>query len=110
MVICNESKHDIILPAKSAIAEVHALQEVVQNKHRTSNTAQQGSSPKSAEDVKLNLNFDGSPLPAECRERTKGKLRAMSEVFALQDSDFGRTDKVKHQIKLSNETPFKHRS
>ena len=32
----------------------------------------------------------------------------MPEVFALQD--FGRTDKVKHQIKLSNETPFKHRS
>ena len=110
MVICNESKHDIILPAKSAIAEVHALQEVVQNKHRTSNTAQQGSSPKSAEDVKLNLNLEGSPLPTEWRERIEGKLRAMPEVFALQDSDFGRTDKVKHQIKLSNETPFKHRS
>ena len=42
VVMCNESKHDIILPAKSVIAEEYALQEVVQNKHRTSNTAQQG--------------------------------------------------------------------
>uniref|UniRef100_A0A3B1JQK1 Gypsy retrotransposon integrase-like protein 1 n=2 Tax=Astyanax mexicanus TaxID=7994 RepID=A0A3B1JQK1_ASTMX len=33
----------------------------------------------------------------------------MPEVFALHDSDFGRTDKVKHQIRLSDETPFKHR-
>lgn len=39
----------------------------------------------------------------------KQKLSTMPEVFAQHDSDFGRTDKVKHQIKLSDETPFKHR-
>lgn len=37
------------------------------------------------------------------------KLSAMPEVFAQHDFDFGRTDKVKHQIKLSDKTPFKHR-
>lgn len=37
------------------------------------------------------------------------KLRPMPEVFALHDLDFGRTDKIKHQFKLS-ETHFKHRS
>ncbi len=33
----------------------------------------------------------------------------MPEVFASYDMDYGHTDKVKHRIKLSNETPFKHR-
>lgn len=39
----------------------------------------------------------------------KQKLSTMPELFAQHDSDFGRTDKVKHQIKLSDETAFKHR-
>lgn len=34
----------------------------------------------------------------------------MHEVFALNDTDFGKTDKVKHRIKLSDETPFKLRA
>ncbi|RXN31227.1 Retrovirus-related Pol polyprotein from transposon 412 [Labeo rohita] len=33
----------------------------------------------------------------------------MPEVFALHDMDYGHTDKVKHRIRLSDETPFKHR-
>lgn len=105
----NESKHDITLPAKSVVAEVHALQEVVKNKNRLADAAHQGSSPELPNDVKLNLNFDGSPIPAEWRDRIQRKLSSMPEVFALHESDFGRTDKVKHQIKLSNKTPFKHR-
>lgn len=32
----------------------------------------------------------------------------MPEVFAHHDLDFGCTDKVKHHIKLHDETPFKH--
>ncbi len=34
----------------------------------------------------------------------------MSEVFALHDLDFGRTDKVTHRIRLHDETPFKQRA
>lgn len=33
----------------------------------------------------------------------------MSEVFAQHDLDYGHTDRVKHYIKLSDDTPFKHR-
>lgn len=33
----------------------------------------------------------------------------MPEVFALHDMNFDHADKVKHRIKLSDETPFKHR-
>lgn len=34
----------------------------------------------------------------------------MAEVFAHHDLDFGRMDKVKHHIKLSDESPFKLRA
>lgn len=34
----------------------------------------------------------------------------MPDVFSLNDLDYGHTDKVKHRIKLSDETPFKHRA
>lgn len=37
-------------------------------------------------------------------------MQDMSEVFALHDFDVGRTDKVKHSIKLHDNTPFKHRA
>lgn len=34
----------------------------------------------------------------------------MPEVFSQHDLDFGHTKKVKHHIKLSEETPFKYRA
>ena len=34
----------------------------------------------------------------------------MPDVFAQHDLDFGHTDKIKHHIKLSDETPFKHKA
>ncbi|KAK7933302.1 hypothetical protein WMY93_004198 [Mugilogobius chulae] len=43
------------------------------------------------------------------RERITSKLNSIPDVFAKHDLDFGRTDKVKHQIKLSDPTPFKQR-
>lgn len=109
VVLRKESRHDIIIPAKSVIAEIHALQEVVSRKRSPAESAHSDNLSKSTENVQLSLNFDGSPLSAEWRERIEKKLCAMPEVFALHDSDFGRTDKVKHQIKLNDETPFKHR-
>lgn len=109
VVLRNESKHDITIPAKSVIAEIHALQEVISGKQDTTDAASSTGVSVSSEDVELNFNFDDSPLPPKWRERVKRKLTAMPDVFAQHDSDFGRTDKVKHQIKLSDETSFKHR-
>ena len=55
----------------------------------------------------LNFNFGDSPLSPEWRERITAKLSSIPEVFAKHDLDFGKTDKVTHRIKLSDETPFK---
>lgn len=71
VVLRNESKHDIIIPAKSVIAEIHALQEVLPSKRSPAKPARTDKLPKSS--VKLNLNFDGSPLPADCRKKIEEK-------------------------------------
>lgn len=36
-------------------------------------------------------------------------LNSMPEIFSHHDLDFGHTDKVKHRIRLSDETPLKYR-
>lgn len=59
--------------------------------------------------MNLNFDFDNSPIPPEWKERIISKLRNIPEVFSHSDLDFGRTDRVKHQIRLHDETPFKHR-
>lgn len=105
VVLRNESRHDIVIPAKSVIAEMHAMQEIVQ----TNNISPQSNLASSSKLAELDLNFADSPVPANWKERVIQKLSAMPEVFALYDTDFGCTNKVKHQIKLSDETPFKHR-
>ncbi len=53
------------------------------------------------------FDFGDSPIPGGWKDRISQK---MSEVFALHDLDFGRTDKVMHRIRLHDETPFKQRA
>ncbi|KAJ0039446.1 hypothetical protein NL108_014130 [Boleophthalmus pectinirostris] len=58
---------------------------------------------------KIHFDFADSPLPVEWKERVTAMLNSMPEVFSQHELDFGHTDKVQHQIKLSDETPFKFR-
>lgn len=104
VVLKNESHHDITLPPKAVIAEIHAVKSVQSVKTPDSD-------PPTKPDHKPNLDFDftGSPVPNEWKERITEKLSAMPEVFALHELDFGRTDKIKHHITLNDETSFKHR-
>lgn len=83
----NENKHDFTIPAKSIIATIHALQEVISAKQNVTEAAPSKNVSLSPENVEVNFNFDDSPLPPEWRERVK--KTAMPEVF--------------------DETPFKHR-
>ncbi|KAF7647554.1 hypothetical protein LDENG_00170760 [Lucifuga dentata] len=58
---------------------------------------------------KNNFDFGDSPISNEWKERITVKLNSMPDVFSQHKLDFGRTDKIKHHIKLSDETPFKHK-
>lgn len=106
VVVSNESEHDITIPAKSVIAELCAIQTVLSHKQSVSESS--GCEPSKASSV--TFDFADSPIPSDWKAHITQKLSSMPEVFAQTDLDFGRTDKVQHHIKLSDETPFKHRA
>lgn len=58
----------------------------------------------------LKFNFSDASLPQKWRTRIMQKFNSYSEVFAQLELDFGHVTKVKHHIKLKDETPFKQRS
>lgn len=105
VVITNESDHPVIIPARAAIAEIAAFQSVVSKEH----SVKAYDKPTEPPTPQLQYNFGESPLTPQWKNRIISKLNSIPEVFAKHDLDFGRTDKVKHQIKLSDPTPFKQR-
>ena len=106
VVVKNETEHDIIIPPRTVLAELSAIQSVMKNE-QTGSQPNSSDAPETPQPSKLNFNFRASPLPANWKERVTKKLNSMPEVFSQQDLDFGCTDKVKHHIKLHDETPFK---
>lgn len=103
VVLHNESKHDIIIPAKSVIAEIHALQDVISNKQNPTDTTHSHTILKSPKNSGLDFHFGDFPLSAEWRARVKQKLSAMP-----RDVRSTLVKQTKHHIRLSNEMPFKH--
>lgn len=114
VLLRNETGHDVILPPKTVLAELSAVQTIIKQQSVVPATYPQPDSPQPPEPHKpsldLSFEFGNSPLSPEWKERITNKLKSLPEVFAHHDLDFGHTDKVKHQIKLSDETPFKQRA
>lgn len=113
VVISNESDHDIFIPAKCTIAEVSAYQTILLKERsiaKQSEPPQRPSETQLSQEPTINFNFGDSPVPPEWKQRITQQLSDMSDVFAHHDLDFGRTDQVRHHIKLSDDTPFKLRA
>lgn len=102
ILLKNETQHDIAISARTVLAELHAVQQVMGKEMSTKLTT--------PERKKMEFDFGDSPLPPEWKERISRLLNSMPEVFSQHDMDFGHTGKVKHRIKLSDNTPFKHRA
>lgn len=107
VLLKNGTQTDIMIPPKVVLAEIHAAQEIIDQQHQNSDVKAEEETPTCAN---LTFEFGDSPLPTSWKERISKLLNSMPEVFSLHDLDFGHTEKVKHQIKLSDETPFKHRA
>lgn len=105
VVLKNETEHDIAIPPRCMIAELHAVESVLPQPH-----VSPVSKHLPAQESNFALNFGESPLPQEWRDRISAKLSEMPDVFSQHDLDFGHTQKVKHRIQLHDETPFKHRA
>ncbi|KAK7159830.1 hypothetical protein R3I94_005997 [Phoxinus phoxinus] len=105
VLLKNDTRTDITIPPKAILAEIYAVEEVIES--TKSSCGVESSAPTSAN---LTFDFGDSPLPSHWKERISNRLNSMPEVFSLHDLDFGCTSQVKHQIRLSDETPFKHRA
>lgn len=102
-MIINESDQNIILQPLSIIAELSLSPQVLTYNVSTINT-------QSTEELNLKFDFGNSPIPLDWKDRVVSKLNQIPEVFSHHDLDFGRTDRVKHHIRLHDETPFTHRA
>lgn len=106
VVVRNDTQSDLFISPKSVIAEVHAVQQVMERPSSKDNFEDQKIKENA---LNIPIDFGDSPLSPEWKKRITSLLNSMTDVFALHDLDYGHTDKVKHHIKLSDETPFKHR-
>lgn len=109
VVLKNETEHDIAIPSKTILADVNAVVRVIHKEQTVKESSLPDMQRKSPQPAKLSFDFGDSPLPPEWKDRVTTMLQSMPEVFSHHDLDFGHTDKVKHRIRLSDETPFKYR-
>ncbi|KAL6459344.1 hypothetical protein MHYP_G00328160 [Metynnis hypsauchen] len=105
--IRNEAEHDITLPSKCVLAELHTPSEVYDHLPSSKQDAHTVkcctvTSTPATEASKSDLSFDFG-------DRITRSLNAHADVFAQHDLDFGHASKVKHHINLKDETPFKQR-
>lgn len=130
VVLRNETSHDVVLPTNCVIAELSVPQEITQAQNTASCQQQEVSQscqlqtdscsrqPQSANHTNpqpgnmpesFQFDFGDSPLPLEWKTRITKTLNSYSDVFSHHELDFGHATKVKHHIRLKDETPFKLR-
>lgn len=103
MIVNNETACDVIIPPKTVISELSAVQQILVHKPDTNLT----DSVKDNSSPDLQFDFGDSPLSADWKERVTQALNSMPEVFAHHDLNFGHVSQVKHHIRLHDQTPFK---
>uniref|UniRef100_A0A3B3R4V1 Gypsy retrotransposon integrase-like protein 1 n=1 Tax=Paramormyrops kingsleyae TaxID=1676925 RepID=A0A3B3R4V1_9TELE len=110
VMLKNETEHDIVIPPKTVLADVNAVVRVLNKEHLMREQLSAGMQMETLQPTNLSFDFGDSPLPTKWKERVTNMLNSMPEVFSHHDLDFGHTNKVKHHIRLSDETPFKYRA
>ncbi|KAK7886058.1 hypothetical protein WMY93_025679 [Mugilogobius chulae] len=104
-----------MLPGNCVLAELHIAEQVydtqnLSNANSAACCSLSAESPTSPSKEQLAFDFGDSPLNEEWKNRITQSLSTYSDVFACHDLDFGHATKVKHKIKLKDETPIKQRS
>lgn len=109
----NETDHDVLLPSNCVLAELcipHQLVQTPSMRKEELTLAGCSSQQEKTLNPKLQFDFGMSPLSPEWKGRITQKLNSFNDVFSHHDLDFGHATKIKHHIKLRDETPFKQRA
>jgi transposase InsO family protein len=113
--IQNLCSRSITIPAKTPICELHRVAVVessplLEGEGGDNHETAEPLSPDKARDVVEQFKLDAEMYLAEDQvKQVEHLLYKYSHVFSQHDLDLGRTDTVKHHIKLTDDTPFKER-
>ena len=101
--VCNLSACAVEIPPRSLLC---ALTDVSVVDTWTPDLSQKKET-KSTESTDLDVNIDEDSLTPDQVSKAKSMINQWSEIFSKGPTDLGKTDLVKHSIKLNDETPFK---
>ena len=101
--VCNISAHTIEIPPRSLIC---SLTDVNVVDTWTPDLSQKQDS-QSMSSIDLDVQIDGDNLTPEQLDKAKSVINKWSDIFSKGPTDLGKTDLVKHSIKLNDDTPFK---
>lgn len=102
--VCNLSAHAIEIPPRSLLC---SLNEVSVVDSWTPDLQQKQPEPKSCSSEHTDVKIDEENLTSDQLTQVKSVLNKWSDIFSKGPTDLGKTDLVKHSIKLTDDTPFK---
>ena len=101
--VCNLSARVIEIPPRSLLCSSNEVS-VVDSWTPDLPQTQEAKSPSSGQ---LDFNIDEENLTSDKLTQVKSVLNKWSDIFSKGPTDLGKTDLVKHTIKLTDDTPFK---
>ena len=107
VTVRNISRHPITIQPKTVLCKLAHVDSI----SPISNSQPQptGDQKKDNDDFIGLFDFTESPINKDDLARVQYFLRQRKSVFSLHDNDLGHTTAVQHEIKLTNDKPFKER-
>lgn len=103
--VCNLSARVIEIPPKSLLCSLTTVNVV--DSWTPDLSQKQGIKSKSTSLQDLGVVIDTDNLTHDQQQKAECVLNKWSDIFSKGPSDLGKADIVKHEIKLTDETPFK---
>ena len=101
--VCNVSTRVIEIPPKSLLCSLTDVSIV----DTWTPDLSQKQEPKSKPSEQLDVTIDEDNLTPDQVSEARSLINKWSDIFSKGPTDLGKTDLVKHSIKLNDETPFK---
>ena len=101
--VCNLSAHVKEIPPRSLLCSLNQVSVL----DTWTPDLSQKQEPKSSVSADLDVQIDESNLTSDQLSKARSVLNKWSDIFSKGPTDLGKTDLVKHSIKLTDETPFK---
>ena len=102
--VCNLSTRVIEIPPRSLLCSINGV-DVVDSWTPDSSVKKQEPKVTKLEDLGVKVETDN--LTQDQVRKAKDVLGSWSHIFSTGPTDLGRTDLVEHEIKLTDDTPFK---